>query len=269
MIFIKKIFVFLTCALLSAACLCPALAGDYFSVHGHDYDWTHNLSCFHSERFTYLYGEHLYMTENGYLYQPAFTRLQLTVRDRDGNALKDGTAIKTGDVLTEQRDGTPVALTTFVYAGDVAADGRIDADDARKTLRAAIGLAALSDAEKEAADLDNDGTLTPADARTILRKSVHLKTDEEQEGGFWDDYIYRTTLLVRVTAEDGKAALDALRAAHTEVTEARILAEESGDAGTPAVYVLLYVNSYEAKTALAEAISGSHDSVDVNLYSLC
>ena len=252
------------CLVLAFLCVAfsfQAFAGDYFSTHSHDFDWTQNLSVFHTEEYTYLYSEHVNTIKDGYWYLPMFTELRLTVRDRDGNALADGAAIKTGDRVTEQRDGECVALSTFVYCGDVEADGRIDAADARKTLRASIGLAALSDAEKEAADLDNDGAVTAEDARTILRKSVRLAAKEVKEGGFWDDYIYRTTLLVTVPKGTGNEDVAALCAAYDEVTDARILsADEEG------IYVLLYVNTYENKNTLAETISGS--GIAVNQYVL-
>lgn len=259
----KRTGVCLALAILCAVFSCQAFAGDYFAAHGHDFDWTRNLSVFHTEEYTYLYGEHVYTTENGYWYLPMFTALRLTVRDRDGNERKDGAVIRTGDRVTEQRNGACVVLSTFVYPGDVEADGRIDAADARKTLRAAIGLAALSDAEKEAADLDNDGAVTPEDARTVLRKSVCLAAQEVKEGGFWDDHIYRTTLLAAVPKGTGSEDLAALFAAYDEVKDARILSVDGE--GT---YVLLSVNTYEAKNTLAEKISAAGNGIEVCVYAL-
>ena len=253
----------LALAFLCVAFSCPALAGDYFAEHNYDFDWTQNLSVFHTEEYTYLYSERVNTIKDGYWYLPTFAALRLTVRDRDGNALADGATVKTGDRVTELRDGELAVLSTFVYCGDVEADGRIDAADARKTLQAAIGLVALSDAEKEAADPDNDGAVTPEDARTILRKSVRLSTKEVKEGGFWDDYIYRTTLLVAVPKGTGSEDIAALCAAYDEVTDARILsADEEG------IYVLLYVNTYENKNTLAEKISDSGSGITVNQYML-
>ena len=58
--------------------------------------------------------------------------------------------------------------------GDMDADNRITAADARAILRAAVGLDTLTEAEKQSADLDMDGRVTAADARIALRLSVEL-----------------------------------------------------------------------------------------------
>ncbi len=66
-----------------------------------------------------------------------------------------------------------------VYAarlGDVDADGRITASDARLALRASVGLEEYTagSAKFVAADADRDGVITAADARLLLRVSVGL-----------------------------------------------------------------------------------------------
>ena len=62
-----------------------------------------------------------------------------------------------------------------VLIGDVDGDGDVDTADARKVLRAAVGLETLTDEQKKAADADGDGAITAADARKILRNSVGLE----------------------------------------------------------------------------------------------
>ena len=59
--------------------------------------------------------------------------------------------------------------------GKLTEGDALTASDARLILRAAVGLEALSEAEKLSADLDLDGTITAADARTALRAAVGLE----------------------------------------------------------------------------------------------
>ena len=67
---------------------------------------------------------------------------------------------------------TAPALASIL--GDVTNDDGVTAEDARGILRAAVGLDALSEEEKAAADMDNDGAVTAADARLALRVAVGL-----------------------------------------------------------------------------------------------
>lgn len=59
--------------------------------------------------------------------------------------------------------------------GDVNGNGVLDADDARKALRASAGLEKLTDEQKKAADLNGDGKITAGESREILRKSAGLE----------------------------------------------------------------------------------------------
>lgn len=59
--------------------------------------------------------------------------------------------------------------------GDVDSDGKITAADARTILRASAGLENLSAAQKKTADVNNDGKITAADAREVLRESAGLE----------------------------------------------------------------------------------------------
>lgn len=59
--------------------------------------------------------------------------------------------------------------------GDVDGDGKVEAADARTALRASAKLETLDPDERMRADIDGDGKVTAADARKILRKSAGLK----------------------------------------------------------------------------------------------
>lgn len=68
------------------------------------------------------------------------------------------------------------ALDMDLVLGDVDADGKISASDARFALRASVGLETLNETEILFADVDYNGIITAADARLILRASVGLET---------------------------------------------------------------------------------------------
>lgn len=61
-----------------------------------------------------------------------------------------------------------------VEFGDVNADGRVTADDARLALRYSVSLEKLSEEAAFRADVDSDGGVFASDARTILRIAVGL-----------------------------------------------------------------------------------------------
>ena len=59
--------------------------------------------------------------------------------------------------------------------GDVNGDGKVSAADARTALRAAAGLVTLTLEEYLRADLDSDGDIKASEARTILRIAAGLE----------------------------------------------------------------------------------------------
>ena len=67
--------------------------------------------------------------------------------------------------------------------GDVDADGKVTASDARLALRRAVGLEDYASDSDEflACDVDSDGTVTAGDARMILRAAVDLESLPGQE----------------------------------------------------------------------------------------
>ena len=64
--------------------------------------------------------------------------------------------------------------------GDLDADNKVTAADARAILRAAVGLDKLNATQQSYADLDMDGNVTAADARLALRISVGLERTVNQ-----------------------------------------------------------------------------------------
>ncbi len=60
--------------------------------------------------------------------------------------------------------------------GDVNNDGKINAIDARKVLRASAQLEELTDAEFDVADVNFDNKVNAIDARILLRVSAQLET---------------------------------------------------------------------------------------------
>ena len=71
------------------------------------------------------------------------------------------------------------------WFGDVDDDGSITAADARLALRRAVQLETFEadSAKYLAADVDKDGAVTASDARLILRKAVNLDVSKEGWGG--------------------------------------------------------------------------------------
>ncbi len=69
----------------------------------------------------------------------------------------------------------PIIITAVFSKGDINADGKVTAGDARTVLRASVGLSTLAGATFFAGDADRDGRISAADARLILRASVGLE----------------------------------------------------------------------------------------------
>ena len=67
------------------------------------------------------------------------------------------------------------AQSISIIKGDVDADGRVTASDARIVLRASVSLDRLSAAQSILADVNDDGNITALDARFVLRVAVNLE----------------------------------------------------------------------------------------------
>ncbi len=68
-----------------------------------------------------------------------------------------------------------INISPYYQKGDVTNDGRVRTEDARLTLRAAIGFIQYKGNPFRAADVDRDGVVTTADARLILRCAIGLE----------------------------------------------------------------------------------------------
>jgi hypothetical protein len=66
--------------------------------------------------------------------------------------------------------------TTVDYLyGDADTDGSVTPADARLVLRFSVGLDVFSDLQTILSDVDSDASVTPADARIVLRAAVGLE----------------------------------------------------------------------------------------------
>lgn len=87
---------------------------------------------------------------------------EITVTDIDGTVVKaDGGSLKTQE---------------YASKGDANCDGKVNASDARFTLRCSAKLDTYDESNLYAIDVTADGKITAADARLILRASARLET---------------------------------------------------------------------------------------------
>lgn len=120
-------------------------------------------------------------------------RLNITVSDDfnfDGNYDEEkdqGFDTGTSDQLNDL--GNQLGLHSFTWyadagfdlllsnpiPGDVTEDGKADYADALRILRASIGLAELTESQKQIADINGDGNPDYIDALMILRRSIGLE----------------------------------------------------------------------------------------------
>lgn len=70
---------------------------------------------------------------------------------------------------------TPSSDSPIVKKGDANQDGKVDLEDARVTLMAALAIQPLSGAEFAAADVDDSGKVDLSDANKILRASLEIE----------------------------------------------------------------------------------------------
>lgn len=84
----------------------------------------------------------------------------------------------TWESITANLNETTLRAFADQRTGDVDADGRITAADARLCLRVSAQLEEIEFTQSIAADIDGNGKITSADARKILRFSAGLDTPE-------------------------------------------------------------------------------------------
>lgn len=103
------------------------------------------------------------------------TNKSFVVLSADKKALQGGDVAGTNMVI-QVLDKTSAVLSeyTVIVIYDVDGNGKIQANDARLALRAAVSLDKLTENEKVAADINSNNAVESDDARSILRKSVGL-----------------------------------------------------------------------------------------------
>lgn len=93
----------------------------------------------------------------------------------DGKKVADNAKIATGmKIVLKDGAGQPVEEKTIIVPGDVNCDGSVSAADARAALRRSVNLDVIKDYQENAADTDRNNKITASDAREILRASVGL-----------------------------------------------------------------------------------------------
>lgn len=128
-----------------------------------------------NEVIMFLLGAALYPTEsaattNGdYVFVPSETQSAGETTTRKPHS---ETETRSTIIIIPPDEETEVKRRT----GDVNADGRITAADARKILRAAAGLDKLTGAAADAADVNGDSVITAKDARSVLRFAAGITT---------------------------------------------------------------------------------------------
>lgn len=95
--------------------------------------------------------------------------------DKDGKEVASETQLASGMVLVLKDGENVIDAKTIIVFGDVDGDGTVKAADARTALRASVGLETLDNRQLSAADVDLDASVKASDARLILRASVGLE----------------------------------------------------------------------------------------------
>ena len=91
---------------------------------------------------------------------------------------EEATTAPIGETDVEETTAQPEKPVVTFAPGDVSGDGTVDAEDARITLRIAVGIESYAENAPQtvAADLDGIPGVSAADARLVLRVAVSLTT---------------------------------------------------------------------------------------------
>ena len=108
------------------------------------------------------------------------------------------------DKQNEDQTDTDIQKTitvTYGMLGDLDEDESITAADALETLRISIGLSEADDAANALADVDGDGNVTANDALDILRFSIGLSSSEGIGKTLTKEVSTGTTIYVKLTGD--------------------------------------------------------------------
>ncbi len=97
---------------------------------------------------------------------------EIVVSDAEGTKLNNNDIVGTGAVITLTANGTVISTHTVLLTGDVDGDGDLTTADARTALAYTIKLVTLTTWQSTIADFNADGEITTADARDLLRASL-------------------------------------------------------------------------------------------------
>ncbi|MCD7827482.1 MAG: metallophosphoesterase [Clostridiales bacterium] len=102
---------------------------------------------------------------------PMFTAVEVV-----GDILYLTTYTVNADTKTATKVDSLSIMHNVGVKGDINEDGDVTAADARLVLRACAGLELFTTSQKSIADVNGDGSMTPADARLILRAAAGLES---------------------------------------------------------------------------------------------
>ena len=92
------------------------------------------------------------------------SKLNITIKDNNGNELKDDDVIGTGTkVIATDTDGNIIHEYSIIIYGDVNGDGKISPSDYVKVKNSILGKEELYDIYISSADVNKNGEITPSD----------------------------------------------------------------------------------------------------------
>ena len=120
-------------------------------------------------------GEAVWMSGHIGIYIGNGLAVECTPVWKDGVQITSCNCTKVGYNRRDWTKHGKIPWVRYLPMGDLNGDGKVNTEDARIALRAAIGSEKLTPVQVLAGDFDFDGKISAADARKILRKSVGLK----------------------------------------------------------------------------------------------
>lgn len=165
-----------------------------FTVEAMNNSIISSIANIHSSNFTFYSGEWIKWDNTNELINPASRYyypyahgMKTGTTDMAGKCLVANAEKNKRTVLIlaygckteEDRFGRVRDIFELVYSlptlGDVDQDGKISAADARIVLRASVGLESITAIMKKRGDIDKDSMLSASDARHVLRTAVGLE----------------------------------------------------------------------------------------------